>query len=136
MTDGARIPTTLRDVGESETPDGVYVIGLRETTADESWSLLLMAYDEDDQDEPGMDTYCLVVNPGQATYYGGVLECRITGTELRLRFAAEAADILELPADLRFGLELTAEQHQLVELGLTRVFTSGRPDAHPAVTRD
>jgi hypothetical protein len=133
MSDGGRIPTTVRDVGQSQTDDGVYVIGLRETTADESWSLLLMSYDEQDQDEPGMDTYCLVVNPGQATYYGGVLECRIAEAELRLQFTPEAADILEVPTDLRFGLELTTAQLKLVEQGLTRVFSSGRPDAHPAL---
>jgi hypothetical protein len=133
MTDGRRIPTTVSDVGESETDDGGYVLGLRETTADESWSLLLMAYDEEDRDEPGLDTYCLVVNPGQATYYGGVLQCRMTGTELRLRLTPEAADILELPADIRFGLELTADQVELMGRGLNRVFTSGRSDARPAL---
>src|SRR6185436_4563776 len=91
-----RVPPVLRDAGEDDSE--VYVIGVRESTDPQSWSLLLMEFDEDENNEnnededdeddeeevddelerdDGMDTYCLVVDPGQATYYGGVIECEI-----------------------------------------------------------
>ena len=82
----------------------------------EAWSLLLMEFgddevdaDEDDDEQErddGMDTYCLVVDPGQATHYGGVIECEITGTELRLVLTEEAARTLGMPRHTRFVLDL------------------------------
>jgi len=33
----------------------------------------------------GMDTYCLVVDPGQWTVYGGVVECQLSDDRLVLR---------------------------------------------------
>lgn len=46
----------------------MYVIGLRETVAPDSWSLTFMeCYDAEDPQEIdlGMDIYCLVVDPGR-----------------------------------------------------------------------
>ncbi|MFC0527088.1 Imm10 family immunity protein [Phytohabitans kaempferiae] len=125
-------PDVLRDAGEDD--GDVYVVGVRESTDPGSWSLLFMeCLDADDEQdiELGMDTYCLVVDPGQATHYGGVRECGITGGELRLVFAEDAAATLGLPVEKRFVLDLPAQQLELLGRGLSRVLTSGRRDAVP-----
>ncbi|MEU8315329.1 MULTISPECIES: Imm10 family immunity protein [unclassified Micromonospora] len=129
-------PSTLRDVGEED--DGVYVIAVGDTGEPESWQLALMECDEDALEDPqeialGFDTYCLVVDPGQATHYGGVVECEVTGTRLRLKLTSEAAQALALPTDATFGLHLTADQVSMLKRGLTRVLTSGRSDARPTL---
>ncbi|WP_406076818.1 hypothetical protein [Micromonospora sp. NBC_00858] len=95
-------------MGEDE--DFVYVIGLRESTDPESWSLLFMEPDDedleeaDDEDleEADLGTYCLLVDPGQATHHGGVIECEITETRLRLKLTTEAARDLAMPTDVTF----------------------------------
>lgn len=48
-------------------------------------------HDAEDEQEIalGMDTSCLVVDPGQATAYGGVRECELTERRLRLVLSAE-----------------------------------------------
>ena len=136
-----RVPQVLRDAGED---DGeVYVVGVRESIDPEAWSLLLMEFgddevdaDEDDDEQErddGMDTYCLVVDPGQATHYGGVIECEITGTELRLVLTEEAARTLGMPRHTRFVLDLPPHQREMLGRGLRRVLTSGRADAIPRV---
>jgi hypothetical protein len=126
------VPAVIRDVGEDDSD--VYVIGLRETAAPGSWSLLFMeCYDADDPQEIdlGMDTYCLVVDPGQATHYGGVRECELDGQRLRLTLTQEAAETLGMPLDTSFALDITPQQVDLLGRGLARVLTSGRQDAVP-----
>ena len=131
----------LRDAGEDDSE--VYVIGVRESTDPQSWSLLLMEFDEEDADDAGdelerddgMDTYCLVVDPGQATYYGGVIECEIAGTELRLVLSADAASTLGMPQRTQFILDLPPHQREMLSRGLQRVLTSGRAGAVPQLLR-
>lgn len=127
------VPSTLSDVGEDDS--GGYVIGVRESVSAQSWSLLFMECTDEDLDDEeidlGWDTYCLVVDPGQATYYGGVLECRVTDGQLHLKLTADAADTLGLPTDVTFALDLPADRVSLLKRGLTRVLTSGRADAQP-----
>jgi hypothetical protein len=89
-----------------------------------------------DGDDPheirlGMDTYCLMVDPGQATHYGGVRECELDGGRLRLTLTEEAAGSLGMPADVTLALDLTPQQVDLLSRGLARVLTSGRADAIP-----
>lgn len=132
MGDNGSPHRVLRDAGEDDSD--VYVMGVRETTDPESWSLLFMeCFDADDEQEIelGMDTYCLVVDPGQATHYGGVRECEIRGAEWRLVLAEDAAATLGLPVEQRFVLDLPAHQRDLLGRGLRRVLTSGRRDAVP-----
>ncbi|MEU0152837.1 Imm10 family immunity protein [Micromonospora fulviviridis] len=129
-------PSTLRFVGEED--DGVYVIAVSETNDPESWSLALMECDEEAAEDPqeialGWDTYCLVVDPGQATHYGGVVQCEVAGTQLRLTLTGEAARTLALPTDVSFDLQLTADQVSLLKRGVTRVLTSGRRNARPTL---
>ena len=131
--DEAWVPVALEDAGEDD--DEVYVIGLRQSADDsESWSLMFMeCYDSEDEQEiaQGMDTYCLVVDPGQATAYGGVLECELTSNRLRLLLSDETAQSLRIPTQLDFALALQEDQLAMVRRGLGRVLTSGRPDAVP-----
>ncbi|MFC8616518.1 Imm10 family immunity protein [Micromonospora purpureochromogenes] len=129
-------PSTLRDVGEDD--DGVYVIAVGETDDPESWSLAFMECSEEDMEDQqeldlGWDTYCLVVDPGQATHYGGVIECEVTDMRLRLKLTPEAARDLGMSADVTFALELTSDQLRMLKDGLTRVFASGRANARPTL---
>jgi hypothetical protein len=119
-----RVPDVLGDAGEDD-GDG-YVLGVRESVDSEAWSLLFMECDHAED-----DTYCLVVDPGQATFYGGVMECELNEHELRLVLTEEAAKELGIPTDLRFGLALDAERWHMVRRGLSRVLTSGRPEEVP-----
>jgi hypothetical protein len=125
-------PAVVSDVGEDD--GDVYLVGIREAGTPDSWSLLFMeCYDAEDPQEIdlGMDTYCLVVDPGQATYYGGVRECELGGGRLRLALTEEAASSLGMPVDTSFDLDLTPQQVGQLGRGLARVLTSGRADAVP-----
>jgi hypothetical protein len=125
-------PAVVSDVGEDD--GDVYLVGIREAGTPDSWSLLFMeCYDAEDPQEIdlGMDTYCLVVDPGQATCYGGVRECELGGGRLRLALTEEAASSLGMPVDTSFDLDLTPQQVDQLGRGLARVLTSGRADAVP-----
>lgn len=129
---GRWAPAVLGDAGEDDS--GCYVLGVRETTDACSWSLMFMeCCDADDEQEValGMDTYCLVVDPGQATFYGGVRECELACGRLRLVLTEHAAAALGVPAALDFALTMSPGQQQLISRGLRRVLTSGRRDAIP-----
>lgn len=129
------VPPVLNHAAEDDTD--LYVLGIRESAEEaESWSLLFMECTdaEDEQEiELGMDTYCLVVDPGQATTYGGVLECQVTGNRLHLLITDEAAEELGVPARLEFTLRLDEAHLTMVRSGLRRVLASGRPDAVPSL---
>lgn len=59
----------------------VYAVGIREAAAPGSWSLsFIECHDAEDPQEIrlGMDTYCLVADPGQATCYGASRRTRST----------------------------------------------------------
>ena len=125
-------PAVIGDVGEDDS-DG-YVVGIRETGASDSWSLLFMECGGAEVPQNislGMDTYCLVAGPGQATCYGGVRECELGGGRLRLTLTEEAAGSLGMPVETSFALDLTPPQVDLLGRGLVRVLTSGRTGAVP-----
>lgn len=126
-------PAVIGDVTEDDSD--VYMIGIRETSAPDSWSLLFMEPPgaEDPQDiQLGMDTYCLVAGPGQATCYGGIRECELGSGRLHLKLTAETAGTLGMPVDTSFALELlTPQQIDLLGRGLARVLTSGRASEVP-----
>ena len=124
------LPSTIRQAAEDDSE--VYLLGLRAERHPGSWSLLFFeAIEEDDYGESGMDTYCLVIAPGQMSYYGGVREWELTDGRLRLLLTRDAAEELGLSPEIVFALELVEEQRHLLERGLTRVLTSGRADQIP-----
>jgi len=129
-------PPVLRDAGEDATD--VYLVGVRESTDPQSWTLLFMECldAQDGQEiELGMDTYCLVVDPGQATSYGGVIDYRIDRETLRLTLTDQAAEALGMPVQTAFALDLTPPQIDILERGLIRVLTSGRAEVIPRALR-
>jgi len=126
------VPELITDAGESE--EYVYMVGIRESASPNAWSMLFQeCLDEDDEQEIelGMDTYCLVVDPGQRTVYGGVLAYQIEADRLRLVLSEKTAEVLGLSAELTFSLRLAPDVINMLSKGLERVFTSGRPDAFP-----
>lgn len=131
------VPTVLADAGEDD--GDVYVLGLRHSAEEsESWSLMFMeCYDAEDEQEValGMDTYYLVVDPGQATAYGGVSQCVVDEGHLRLVLATDTAEALGTPTELDFALAMDEEQIEMVKRGLTRVLASGRRNAIPSLLR-
>src|SRR5690349_1518493 len=127
-----RVPGVLRDAGEDDTV--VYTMGVRASLDHESWSLIFMeCYDAEGEQQIslGMDTYCLVVEPGQATCYGGVVACELSDVRLVLRLTEEAAKALGTPTDMRLSLALDSAKLEVLRRGLQRVLTSGRANAVP-----
>jgi hypothetical protein len=109
-------------------------VGVRESLDSESWALMFMAKNDahDEQEiSLGMDTYCLVVDPGQWTVYGGVVECELSDDRLILRLTEQAAQALGTPTDMSFGLTLDSTKLEVLRRGLRRVLTSGRVNAVP-----
>jgi hypothetical protein len=126
------VPDVLRDAGEDDTV--VYTVGVRESLDSECWSLRFMeCYDAEDEQtiSLGMDTYCLVVDPGQWTVYGGVVECELSDDRLILRLTERAAEKLRTPTEMGFGLALDSTKLEVLRRGLRRVLTSGRANAVP-----
>jgi hypothetical protein len=127
------VPDVLRNAGEDENDHG-YVVGVQESMDPESWSLMFMASNDaaDEQEiSLGMDTYCLVVDPGQWTVYGGVVECDLSDDRLILRLTERAAEQLQTPTEMSFGLALDSTKLEVLRRGLRRVLTSGRANAVP-----
>jgi Immunity protein 10 len=127
------VPDVLRNAGEDENDNG-YVVGVQESLDPESWSLMFMASNRaaDEQEiSLGWDTYCLVVDPGQCTVYGGVVECELSDDRLILRLTERAAEALGTPTDLSFVLALDPTKLEVLRQGLRRVLTSGRANAVP-----
>jgi hypothetical protein len=125
-------PAILRDMGEDDSD--FYMVGIREAPDPDAWSLTFMECDDADDEQEiavGMDTYCLVVDPGQATHYGGVRECELKDGRLHLILTSQAATALGMPVETWFALELTPQQSGALSRGLERVLTSGRADAIP-----
>ena len=126
------VPDVLRDAGEDDTV--VYTVGVRESLDSECWSLCFMeCYDAEYEQNIslGMDTYCLVVDPGQCTVYGGVMECELSDDRLILRLTERAAEKLRTPTEMGFGLALDSTKLEVLRRGLQRVLTSGRANAVP-----
>jgi hypothetical protein len=129
---GCWVPDVLGDAGEDDTV--VYTVGVRESPDSECWSLCFMeCYDAEDEQNIslGMDTYCLVVDPGQRTVYGGVVECELSDDLLILRLTERAAEKLRTPTEMGFGLALDSTKLEVLRRGLRRVLTSGRANAVP-----
>ena len=134
MVDARRwVPDVLRNAGEDENDNG-YVVGVQESLDPESWSLMFMASNDAEDEQQislGMDTYCLVVDPGQWTMYGGVVECELSDDRLILRLTERAAEKLRTPTAMRLGLALDSAKLEVLRRGLRRVLTSGRANAVP-----
>ncbi|MET8508743.1 Imm10 family immunity protein [Streptomyces sp. NPDC004787] len=92
-------------------------------------------YDAEDEQEIelGMDTYCIVSEPGQNCCYGGVIECEIGDQGLYLRLSGETASDLGLDEETYFDLNIPDEEMRTLRRGLKEVLSSGRQDSIPVM---
>ncbi|MFF8848105.1 Imm10 family immunity protein [Streptomyces sp. NPDC015127] len=114
-----------------ETDGGLFIHG---GEGGEEWCFNFQeCYDLDDEQEIelGMDTYCVVVEPGQRCYYGGIVECVASGREVRLVFTSEAAEALEVETHCVFSLDVPDSEMEVARSGLREILSSGRPDSIP-----
>jgi hypothetical protein len=88
--------------------------------------------------EGEMSSYCLVADPGQAVFYGGVERCELYPGDspaqagvLLLTLEPQAARVLELPQSARFDLFLPARKLDVLRRGLRRILGSGCSTAMP-----
>ncbi|HZM82402.1 MAG TPA: Imm10 family immunity protein [Candidatus Limnocylindrales bacterium] len=121
---------TFRLVGESD-DDNVYVIGLAEHSDGGGRSLTLSLDPDEDDVDAGFDIYCLVLDPGQHKFYGGIAECVLDQQQLHLRLTPEAATTVGIDPVLCVHLHLEPAQHTLLRDGLHRTLTGGRPTPDP-----
>jgi hypothetical protein len=126
-------PTTLRDVAK-DAVHGVFLVTVSELPRG-GGRCLTFQIDTDssvaDDDPDGFDTYCVVLDPGQHTVYGGGSECVIDDRGLFVRFTEDAAETLGQGRVLRFQLALDEFQLATLRYGLRRTLCAGRPDARP-----
>jgi Immunity protein 10 len=80
---------------------------------------IALEFDEQDE-EMGMDTYCLCTETG-ATHYGGVVSWQIVGSRLEVSLDREAAEELGLDVDLSIELQMPSDMVNAVRAGLQRV---------------
>ncbi|MFI6129521.1 Imm10 family immunity protein [Micromonospora sp. NPDC051141] len=78
-----------------------------------------------------MDTYCVVVDPGQLTSYGQVRGCKVLDDFLTLSLSETGSEDLNLPQEVGFPLRMAPQALIAVKAGLRRVLTSGRRSALP-----
>lgn len=81
---------------------GLQVIVLHDAALDET--LEVQRADPDTEDDPALDTYCLVRNAA-ATSYGGVETFSLSGPNLVLTLSQEAAVALALPRVVEYDLD-------------------------------
>jgi hypothetical protein len=127
-------PATLRDVAKDEV-NGVFIVTASEQPEGGGRCITFQIDAEGavaDDDTDGFDTYCVVLDPGQHTVYGGVSECVVDDGQLSIRFTEGAAHTLGQGRILRCELALDESQLATLRYGLRRTLDAGRPDARPA----
>lgn len=77
----------------------------------------------------GLDNYCVVVDPGQRTCYGGISGWTVAPGLLTMNFDAAAASALDLPQQLRVGLDPT--ELEAVVGHLTRILAPRESNRGP-----
>lgn len=104
MADGA----TAR-IGYTQDPDLNFeaLVILDEPSGDTLEIQVALSFDEQD-DPAGMDTYCLVRSAG-ATHYGGVESWVVEDGMLTLSLSEEAANLLELSAEVEISVRPSDE---------------------------
>jgi hypothetical protein len=108
-------PRTLRHVAEHTTSGGVYLIAGGENP-DGSGRAITVQTDPDRTDEP----YCITLEPGHATDYGGIAEWEVNARRLHIRLTPAAAHEMGVPPDLTFDLALDDRELTILRAGLQR----------------
>jgi len=98
-----------------------FLVALAESPDGEGACLEIQrAFEFDDQDEQlGMDTYCLCTETG-ATYYGGVLSWRVEAGLLSISLDESAAAELGIDQNFSIALRLTDSEIDALVEGIER----------------
>lgn len=128
---------TARCVGVAEDPElECLSVGVAEDDQGEGMSLIFQCELSDtgeEDDEPDLDSYCLVT-PDQCAAYGAVDEVTLDGRTLRIVVSRDALDELELAdPEIEVLLDVDDDSVEHMRTGLRRVLTSGPPEARPAI---
>lgn len=133
-------PAAFNLVGEGEA-DGVYLIGGGEHPDGSGRSLIIQAPLPDDSqptddhdpadDEDEDSLYCVVLDPGQHTITGGIVECPIRDHNLTITLTAEAARTLTVRPVLQFRLDVSEDQVATLRNGLRRALSTGPAHSRP-----
>jgi hypothetical protein len=122
----------LRDAGEAD--DEVYLVGIRESTDPQAWSLLFMECKAEDEEEQEVDLAwtptASLSTPARPPITAVSASVR-SPAELRLVLTEDAASTLEMPRHTRFVVDLSPDKRDMLGRGSRRVLTSGRADALP-----
>lgn len=110
-------PVSLSHVAEDTSDDELYVLGASELANGEGRAFTLqLPLDENDD-----DGYCLTLEPGHGTHYGGISRYQIDNEHLRFELDPDASTALRVPPVLDFQLSISAEEASLLRNGLSRV---------------
>lgn len=132
------------DVQEDESE--IYILGLRENGSLLGRSIIFFECPPNvDADDAllGMDSYCVVFEPGQATVYGGIRRCELetepAGSQkpgvLILEFDEISAEVLGAERIVVLELNLAGHQLEMLREGLRRILASGRRAAWPDIVK-
>jgi Immunity protein 10 len=117
-------PRALRLVAEHETDD-VYLIATSESPDGSGRGITIQTNPDypDEESEP----YCITLEPGHATRYGGIANYTIAGDQLNLQLTPAAARELRVDPNLTFDLAVDDQQLAALRAGLQRTLS-----AHPS----
>ncbi|HET9118345.1 MAG TPA: Imm10 family immunity protein, partial [Pseudonocardiaceae bacterium] len=108
--------------------DGVYLIAASENP-DGSGRAITIQIDLNQpagqRTEPA-EAYCITLEPGHATHYGGIISYNIVGRRLHLQFTPAAASDLQVDPSLTFDLHLDDQHLTTLEAGLQRTLSTPR----------
>jgi hypothetical protein len=90
------------------------------------WLEIQRSLEFDAQDEDlGMDTYCLVTSAG-ASRYGGIDVCKLDNGKLEIALSSAAATDLGLDQQLEFDLQAGTAEIAALRNALKRIFENDR----------
>jgi hypothetical protein len=76
----------------------------------------------------GDETYCLVLDPGQHTFYGAITTWGVVGHTLAIQLTADAARALHVPPALQFQLDVPDDHLARLQAGLHRALPTSPDD--------
>jgi hypothetical protein len=125
---------TAGAVAAGEDHDADYFrLGLGDQGGGEGWRLIFHGGPADPAQRIDTERYAVETEDGFVSY-GGVASLSATDDAVDLSFTDQAAADLRLPdAHLHIGLELTAAERELIEIGLSG--SSPAPISPPGLTR-
>ncbi|MFE9924046.1 Imm10 family immunity protein [Streptomyces sp. NPDC005774] len=136
VSEGIEVRLTATEVGffedyEDEEALEVGVRGIDDAGVRRSFSIQRSTYEPDEQEvQSGMDSYN-VSNEQGFTVYGCLRRVWLNGTLLALEFAAEDAEILEIPARVEVDLCDSGVDITNLSTKLSEILDWGSPEKRP-----